>query len=339
MTSVGTPGARGLRRQRGTDMVANTRRSRSALGAVAALTLTLGLGAVAGVVPRAGDATTVHVADARSFTIDENLAQPAETVAPPPTIPMTVPATTAPPRRRLRGHWGQRSLSGELEAPPAPATPPAPEPPVEPRQPAEPPPEVVVHIAPVPAPPPAPTTVPRRQPTSAEIDQAIAGLRPYVRSLLPINPTHAQVAELGDKICTAFDEGQTTAPPAQPGVKATGAQLVKKVPFATLLQGGDDYILRTGVALYCPGHAKICPGWVRKRRATASARPDLGDVDGVGCILAGVGVREGDDLRLAGGEDALHDGHEVTVGRVVRPQANTPSGRTRRVRRRSPSGS
>ncbi len=225
-------------------MVANTRRSRSALGAVAALTLTLGLGAVAGVVPRAGDATTVHVADARSFTIDENLAQPAETVAPPPTIPMTVPATTAPPRR-----LGSTVPERQLEAPPAPATPPAPEPPVEPRQPAEPPPEVVVP-APVPAPPPAPTTVPRRQPTSAEIDQAIAGLRPYVRSLLPINPTHAQVAELGDKICTAFDEGQSAAQ-----VKATGAQLVKKVPFATLLQGGDDYILRTGVALYCPGHA------------------------------------------------------------------------------------
>ncbi|MBW3646059.1 MAG: hypothetical protein KY441_11220 [Actinobacteria bacterium] len=68
--------------------------------------------------------------------------------------------------------------------------------------------------------------------------------------MLPINPTHAQVAELGDKICTAFDEGQSAAQ-----VKATGAQLVKKVPFATLLRGGDDYILRTGVALYCPGHA------------------------------------------------------------------------------------
>jgi hypothetical protein len=30
---------------------------------------------------------------------------------------------------------------------------------------------------------------------------------------------------------------------------------VKKFPFATLLVGGDDYILRTAVALYCPGRS------------------------------------------------------------------------------------
>jgi hypothetical protein len=107
----------------------------------------------------------------------------------------------------------------------------------------------VVDVPP-PVPAPGPVLVARRQPSVAEVDQAIAGVRKYVRSLLPVNPTHAQVAELGDKICTEFDQGQTLAQ-----VKATGAQLVKQVPFATLRPGGDDYIVRTGVALYCPGHA------------------------------------------------------------------------------------
>ncbi|MBW3546980.1 MAG: hypothetical protein KY452_02440 [Actinobacteria bacterium] len=66
----------------------------------------------------------------------------------------------------------------------------------------------------------------------------------------PLAGVGLRPSELGNNICTAFDEGQSVDQ-----VKATGAQLVKKVPFATLLPGGDDYIIRTGVALYCPGHA------------------------------------------------------------------------------------
>lgn len=239
MTLLGTPVPEAVDGRRGTDMVANSGGTRRFLAAVAASTFALGIGAVAGVVPRAGDVATVDVAGARPLALDETWARPVKTLPAPATTVMTTPPTTEP-------------------VPPVETTVPEPqrvEPPAEPPvvlpPPVEPPPVVVVEpVLPAPAPAPPPATVPRRQPTSAEIDRAIAGLRPYVRSLLPINPTHAQVAELGDKICTAFDEGQSVAQ-----VKATGAQLVKKVPFATLLQGGDDYILRTGVVMYCPGHA------------------------------------------------------------------------------------
>lgn len=30
--------------------------------------------------------------------------------------------------------------------------------------------------------------------------------------------------------------------------------MAEQVPFASLREGGEDYVLRTGVALYCPGH-------------------------------------------------------------------------------------
>ena len=207
--------------------MAKSGRIRGVLSVVAASTFTVGLATVAGVVPRVGDVTTVAATDVRPAAIDETVIKPVET-GPATTIAVTVPPTTEPPQPT------------ETTRPPVPRSPvqPAPEVGAEP----------VINVF-VPPPPP-PVTVPRRQPSGAEVDQAIAGLRPYVRSLFPVNPTHAQVAELGDNICTAFDEGQSVDQ-----VKASGAQLVKKVPFATLLPGGDDYIIRTGVALYCPGHA------------------------------------------------------------------------------------
>lgn len=211
-------------------MLATSGRTRGVLGVVAASTFSLGLATVAGVVPRVGEVTTVSATDVRPFAIDETVIKPVET-APTSTIVVTVPPVTEPAQ--------------PTETTPQPVVPPVPQPPVQRA------PEVVSEpVVNVVVPPPAPVTVPRRQPSAAEVEQAIAGLRPYVRSLFPVNPTHAQVAELGNNICTAFDEGQSVDQ-----VKAHGAQLVKKVPFATLLAGGDEYIIRTGVALYCPGHA------------------------------------------------------------------------------------
>lgn len=211
-------------------MVAKNGCTRGVLGMVAASTFSLGLATVAGVVPRVGEVTTVAATDVRPLAIDEPVSKPVQT-GPASTIVVTVPPVTEPPQ--------------PTETTPPPVVPPVPQLPVQP------PPEVAAEpVVNVVAPPPAPVTVPRRQPSAAEVEQAIAGLRPYVRSLFPVNPTHAQVAELGDNICTAFDEGQSVDQ-----VRATGARLVKKVPFATLRPGGDDYIIRTGVALYCPGHA------------------------------------------------------------------------------------
>lgn len=211
-------------------MLAKSGRTRGVVGLVAASTFTLGLATVAGVVPRVGGGTTVSATDVRPFAIDETAIKPVET-SPASTILVTVPPVTEPAQ--------------PTQTAPPPVVAPVPQPPVQP------PPEVVADpVINVVVPPSAPVQVPRRQPSAAEVEQAIAGLRPYVRSLFPVSPTHAQVAELGNNICTAFDEGQSLDQ-----VKATGAQLVKKVPFATLLPGGDDYIIRTGVALYCPGHA------------------------------------------------------------------------------------
>jgi hypothetical protein len=84
-------------------------------------------------------------------------------------------------------------------------------------------------------------------PSAAEVSQAIATLPQYVHSI--ISPTPAQVAQLGDQVCTAFDQGQTFAQ-----VKATGLSMVTKVPLTTVLPGGADWVVRTTVALYCPGY-------------------------------------------------------------------------------------
>jgi len=89
--------------------------------------------------------------------------------------------------------------------------------------------------------------VARRVPSAAEVQQAIATLPQYVRSLL--SPSPAQVAQLGDKVCGMFDSGQSFAQ-----VKATGLQMVTQVPLTTVLPGGADWVVRTVVTLYCPGH-------------------------------------------------------------------------------------
>ncbi len=82
------------------------------------------------------------------------------------------------------------------------------------------------------------------------MQQAIDGFRPYVRSVVPVSPSHEQVVELGDKICTGFDEGRSVDE-----IKAAGRAMAESAPFVSVGPGGEDYILRTGTALYCPGHA------------------------------------------------------------------------------------
>lgn len=204
--------------------------------------LGLGVGATTGIVPRAGEVTTVRAAAAdagpRPADREEQLLA---------TIPQAIELVSSAP---AEGPTGESEVSTPASPQTGAPTGSAPEPE----------PESVPVTAPegsegeeavdggAPVPPPAPS-VPRRQPSTAEVDQAIEGVRPYIRSLIPLRPTRAQVAELGAKICTALDEGQT-----MDQVKATGAELVKKVPFASLREGGADYIVRSGVALYCPGH-------------------------------------------------------------------------------------
>jgi hypothetical protein len=90
--------------------------------------------------------------------------------------------------------------------------------------------------------------VARVVPSAARVQQAISEVPNYVHSIL--SPSPAQVAQLGDKVCTMFDQGQTFAQ-----VKATGLQMVTQIPLTTVLPGGADWVVRTVVNLYCPGHS------------------------------------------------------------------------------------
>jgi len=94
---------------------------------------------------------------------------------------------------------------------------------------------------------PLPVGVARRVPAASEVQAALGALPTHVHSIL--TPSPAQVAQLGDKVCTLFDQGQTFAQ-----VKATGLQMVTQVPLTTILPGGADWVVRTVVTLYCPGH-------------------------------------------------------------------------------------
>jgi len=95
---------------------------------------------------------------------------------------------------------------------------------------------------------PAPTTpaLPaRRQPTAAEVSQVIS----RVHALVPLfTPTPAQIAKVGDEVCTAFDQGKTVAQ-----IKATAMQMAGA--YAALIPGSvATSAVRTIVTLFCPGY-------------------------------------------------------------------------------------
>ena len=218
-------------------MFQSTRRACGVLGAAAGSTLCAGLAVVAGIIPQSG------AANAR---LQAAAAAPLEAVV--PTVPDSIPTTL------VEAGTDSTEVPPPVEVPTtvaevtttAPPVTTAPQPaPVE---------DVAVpDPAPIEAPPatvepPASGAVPRREPSSAEVAQALEGLRPYVQSVF--SPGPEQVAEAGEKICTAFDEGRTVEE-----VKAEGLELVEKVPFTTVKPGADDYVVRTAVTLYCPGHA------------------------------------------------------------------------------------
>jgi hypothetical protein len=96
--------------------------------------------------------------------------------------------------------------------------------------------------------PAAPTVAPRTHPSSAAVSNAISGLRQYVNS--PFTPTASQVATFGNDVCTAFDQNHTYA-----YVVNEVEQKVHQIPFTSLKPGGADYVVKTAVALYCPGYA------------------------------------------------------------------------------------
>jgi hypothetical protein len=202
------------------------------LAGAAGLNLLLGAAAAAGVMPRA-----VHTESAASIvpapvTLNLGPASPAPseavsdaTTVPPETVPPpTLPPTTSPPRAAT-------VAAAEPDAAPADDAP-----------------AVAAAFSSASS---APTVVPRVNPSSAQVQAAIAQLR---QRILLFSPTEAQARQFGDQVCTAFDQGQTYAQ-----VKATGMQMVSQVPLITVSSADADFAIRTAVQLFCPGYQSRLP--------------------------------------------------------------------------------
>ena len=219
-------------------MMQDTARNRWMLGGLAGFTLALAVAVSAGAVPHPGEnanartvAASAGIAEMASSAARQSgdapgpahvTATPAPpTTAPPTTVTKATTPTTKAPVATTRTTQAPAPVADAVAAP-------------------------VAAAAPV-ASPAGPVKVPRRVPSAAEVQQAIATLPQYVSTIL--TPSPAQVAQLGDQVCTAFDQGQTLAQ-----VEATGLQLVTQVPLTTVKPGGADWVVRTAVTLYCPGH-------------------------------------------------------------------------------------
>jgi hypothetical protein len=201
-----------------------SRRTIGLLTGATAMTLSIGVGTAAGVVPQLGKtepaSVTVDVAAPTPGPVDVAPAPtaPPTTVPPPPTAPPTTvtppaPATTAAPRRASR--------------PAAPAA------------------------AAAAAAPAAPAKPVRLNPSSAEIQGVIA----QVASRIPLfRPSEDQVRQFGNDVCSAFDSG---LPYNQ--VKAQVQQAMPKVPLISISSADIDFAIRSAVSLFCPGYTNLLP--------------------------------------------------------------------------------
>jgi hypothetical protein len=95
--------------------------------------------------------------------------------------------------------------------------------------------------------PAKPQKAARTTPSASAVSAAISGLRNFVHT--PLTPTSAQVAQFGDMVCDAFDNGSTFA-----HVKSVILDKVQQLPFTTVSAGAADYVVKTAVSLYCPGY-------------------------------------------------------------------------------------
>lgn len=243
-------------------MLENTVRNQSLLAATAGVTLALGLAVSVGLLPRAADDVAVRsaaVSDVEVLATSDTreplgaapgtgVAGNAETLPPaavtpaaavsvmPPVAKALVAAVKAPVAAAAKPN----STATVAKAPAAPTTStrtstqttvPAAAAPAAP-------------VAPV-----APVVVPRRTPTSAEVEDTIDELQRQIGGLLRFAPPKAsQIEEGGDEVCTGFDNGETFAQ-----VKAKG---MTEVPSTISVKPATvDWAVRRAVTLYCPGHA------------------------------------------------------------------------------------
>jgi hypothetical protein len=213
-----------------------SKRTVALLAGAAGLNLLLGVAVASGVVPQANSVSVASkdVAQEVGHALPPLDVQPdaaaVEAVfeAPPETAPPTnPPATTAP----------TTSVTAKA-AVQTPASTPAPDP--APTSAAE----------PLPA-PAASTAVPRLNPASFQVFQAIQ----HLSLRIPLfKPTEAQARQFGDTVCTAFDEGKSYAE-----VRAGVLSAVGQVPGLTVTAADADYAIRTAVDLFCPGHRSKLP--------------------------------------------------------------------------------
>jgi len=96
------------------------------------------------------------------------------------------------------------------------------------------------------------TIAPWRQPTTAEVDEAISA----VHSLVPFfTPTPTQIADSGIQVCIAFDQGQSFSTVESDALNMIGASSYSwAIP-----QSAQVTAIETLVALYCPANAAKLP--------------------------------------------------------------------------------
>jgi len=108
-------------------------------------------------------------------------------------------------------------------------------------------PVVVAPAATVPTLPPAPVLAARTVPSAAQLQAATAEIS-RVTGVPALFISPAYLADGGNQVCTAFDQGQTFDQ-----VKA--AAIAKAASVVALSAAAADSAVRTAVAMYCPGYA------------------------------------------------------------------------------------
>ncbi|HEX3542295.1 MAG TPA: hypothetical protein VHT75_17820 [Acidimicrobiales bacterium] len=96
--------------------------------------------------------------------------------------------------------------------------------------------------------PTASTLPPRTQPTAVQVKEAITAFQNAVPFF---TPTAAQIADVGNQVCTDFDHGMTFAQITSKALDMVGAGALSfLIPASVPAQA-----VRTLVKLYCPGYA------------------------------------------------------------------------------------
>jgi len=213
-------------------MFQSTRRVHTLIAGAAGLTLVLGVGVAVGAVPRpvtTENAASVHApaivgSESVAATADTPAAAP-DTTEPPtteaPTTTVTTPPTTA------------AKAKAAAQADPAPTADPTPAP--------------AAPAAPAAAIPSGPTLAARVNPTTAQVQAAIA----QIATRIPFFSvaTDAQARQFGDAVCTAFDQGNSYAQ-----VKTQVQQALSQLPLVSIKPADMDFAIRTAVSLFCPGY-------------------------------------------------------------------------------------